>query len=169
MFKSGDAVVHPVRGAGVVERIVEREWRGSSRRYYAISLLNHPGTRVMIPASAADDVGLRPAVSEANLAGVWRVFEESPVELPIDHKERYKAIEHRLSSGSIVDVAGIVRDMAWRRRVKGQLTTKGARIYDEVMDKLVGEVAAAKKISVDEAHGIVRKRLASVPELVAAD
>jgi RNA polymerase-interacting CarD/CdnL/TRCF family regulator len=36
MFKSGDAIIHPVRGAGVVVRIEERQWRGSDNLYYKV-------------------------------------------------------------------------------------------------------------------------------------
>ena len=169
MFQIGDAVVHTARGAGVVESIVEHEWHGSSERYYAISLLSDPGTCVMIPAVAADEIGLRHAVSETKLVSVWRVFEEVPEELPVDHKKRYKAIEDRMSSGETMDVAGIVRDLAWRRRVKGKLTITGSRIFEHVMGVLAGEIAAVKGISFDEAESAVRGRLDRLPEPPAAD
>jgi len=169
MFQAGDAVVHPVRGAGVIERIVERQWRGGTRRYYTISLLGQPATSLMIPAVLADEMGLRHVVSEAKLARVWRVFEKPPEELPVDHKERYKVIEDRLSSNEILDLAGIVRDLAWRQRVQGRLTIKGTRIYEQALGMLAGEVAAARGISFDEAERALRGRLSRLPEPPAAD
>ena len=169
MFQPGDAVVHPVRGAGVIERIVEREWHGGTRRYYTISLVGQPGTRLMIPAVLADEMGVRHVVSEAKLACVWRVFEKPPEELPEDHKERYKVIEDRLGSSEILDVAGIVRDLAWRQRVKGRLTIKCTRVYEQALGMLAGEVAAAQGISFDEAERAVRGRLSRLPEPPAAD
>lgn len=168
MFQVGDAVVHAARGAGVVEDIVEREWHGGSKRYYIISLLSDPGTRLMIPAVVAEEIGLRHAVSKTRLVSVWRVFEEVPEELPVDHKKRYKVIEDRISSGEIVDVAGIVRDLAWRKQVKGNLTITGSRIFEHVIVMLASEVAAVKGISFDEAESAVRGRLSRIPEPQAA-
>ena len=75
-FKTGDAVFHPVRGAGVVTDIKDRKRDGEKRRYYTIELLGHPGTRVMIPASTAKEVGLRHAMSQAKLKKVWLVLRE---------------------------------------------------------------------------------------------
>jgi len=162
MFEAGDAVVHPVRGAGVVERIVEREWHGSRKLYYQIALLSDPGTRLMIPAGVADELGLRHAATKAKLERVWVVLHKSPAELPTDHRERYKILADKLSSGEILEVAETVRDLAWRQKVVGHLTIKGKRLYEQATALLAGEVAAAKGISFAEAESTIRMELGEV-------
>jgi RNA polymerase-interacting CarD/CdnL/TRCF family regulator len=159
VFKTGDAVFHPVRGAGVITGIKDRKRDGEKRRYYTIELLGHPGTRVMIPASTAEKVGLRPAVSQAKLKKVWRVLGDNPEKLPKDHKERYATIEEKLHTGDTFEVAEAVRDMAWRREQEGRLTTKGKRIYEEAVMLLAGEIAAVQEIEVAEAEGQVHAKL----------
>jgi RNA polymerase-interacting CarD/CdnL/TRCF family regulator len=72
-FEAGDAVVHCVRCAGVVVGFEERQWRGSSEMYYRIKLLNSPTSRLMIPASAAEEIGLRHPIPQSKLEQVWRV------------------------------------------------------------------------------------------------
>jgi RNA polymerase-interacting CarD/CdnL/TRCF family regulator len=158
-FKTGDAVFHPVRGAGVVTGIKDRKWDGEKRRYYTIELLGHPGTKVMIPASMAKEVGLRHAMSQTKLKKVWRVLGDDPQKLPKDHKDRYAAIAEKLHTGDTFEVAEAVRDMAWRREQEGKLTTKGKRIYEEALTLLSGEIAAVQEIEIDEAEGQVHEKL----------
>jgi len=167
MFKTGDAVIHPVRGAGVIERIVEREWRGGRRRYYTISLLSNPSTQVMIPLGRADEVGLRSAVSEAQLKRMWRVLQETPDSLPADYRKRFKDVASRLDSGDIMNVASTVRDMAWRQRVEGKLTIQGGRLYEQALSMLAGEVAAVKGIPFAKAESTVKGYLLGPKEPAA--
>jgi CarD family transcriptional regulator len=157
MFKEGDAVVHPVRGAGVVKRVEEREWRGADALYYRIGLLSQPGSSLMIPVGAAKDLGLRRVASRSRLSKMWRVLDTDPETLPREHKERYQLLEDKLHAGDVLQVAEAVRDMAWRRHREGRLTTRGQRMYEEGM--LAGEIAAAKGIGLADAEIQVRDRL----------
>jgi RNA polymerase-interacting CarD/CdnL/TRCF family regulator len=158
-FKTGDAVFHPVRGAGLVTGIKNRKWDGEERRYYMIELLGHPGTRVMVPTSTAKEIGLRHAVSQNKLKKVWRVLCGDPQRLPKDHKDRYAVIEEKLHTGDTFEVAKAVRDMAWRQKQVGKWTTKGKRIYEEAVMLLAGEIAAVQEIEMEEAEGQVHERL----------
>jgi len=159
VFKTGDAVFHPVRGAGVVTGIQDRKWDGEKRRYYTIELLGHPGTRVMVPESTAKKIGLRHAMSQANLKKVWHVLRGDPHKLPKDHKDRYAVIEEKLHTGDTFEVAEAVRDMAWRRKRVGKWTTRGKRIYEQAVMLLAGEIAAVQEIEVKEAEGQVHAKL----------
>ena len=164
MFKAGDRVIHPVRGAGVIERIVERKWRGAPSRYYTMSLLSNPSTRVMIPLVKADEVGLRRAVSESQLKRVWKVLQETPGSLPTNYKQRFKVVSSRVDAGDIMSVAAAVRDMAWQERVKGKLTIQGGQLYKQALSMLIGEVAAVKGIAFEKAESTVRNRLIELRE-----
>jgi RNA polymerase-interacting CarD/CdnL/TRCF family regulator len=162
MFEAGDAIVHPVRGAGVVVRIEERRWHGNNDQYYRIKLLGQPGTSLMIPVSAAETIGLRPAVSRSRLEHVWRVLRADPEKLPADHKARYELLNERLYAGDALQVAEAVRDMAWRQKQEGSLTTQGKRIYEEGMRILSGEIAATQAIDIADAEAQVSEKLAEI-------
>jgi CarD family transcriptional regulator len=159
MFKAGDAIVHPVRGAGVVVRIEERQWRGTNAKYYRIKLLGQPTSSLMVPINAAETIGLRRAVRRSELNQVWHVLRATPQMLPDDHKERYQVLEDRLHTGDILQVAKVVRDMTWRRRHKVGLTTRGKRIYEEGMMLLAGEIAATQDVDLVDAEAQVRAKL----------
>ena len=85
-FKRNDPVVHPVRGAGVVEGIEEQEWLGSRTPYYRIALIEPRGTDFWIPVSAAEEAGLRCAISPSELDQVWCVLRDDPEPLSDNHK-----------------------------------------------------------------------------------
>jgi CarD family transcriptional regulator len=159
MFKEGDAVVHPIRGAGVIKRVEERQWRGADALYYRIGLLSQPGSSLMIPVGVAKDLGLRRAASRTRLTKVWKVLGTDPEKLPTEHKERYQLLEDKLHAGDVLQVAEAVRDMAWRRHREGRLTTRGKTMYEEGMTLLAGEIAASKGIDISDAEAQVRDRL----------
>jgi RNA polymerase-interacting CarD/CdnL/TRCF family regulator len=159
MFKEGDAVVHTNRGAGVIRRVEERQWRGADALYYRIGLLSQPGSSLMIPVGAAKGLGLRRAASQSRLSKVWKVLGTDPQKLPKEHKERYQLLEDKLHAGDVLQVAEAVRDMAWRRHREGRLTTRGKQMYEEGMTLLAGEIAASKGIDIADAETQVRDRL----------
>ena len=70
MFEVGDAVVHPVRGAGVVTDIEELQRDGGNKAYYKIKLLSQVRTSLMVPVKDAATRGLRHAVERSKLGRV---------------------------------------------------------------------------------------------------
>jgi CarD family transcriptional regulator len=159
VFKEGDAVVHPVHGAGVVEVVEHRELGGRSDQFYRIKLLSQPASNLILPTKAADALGLRKAIARSRLGRVWRVLRSAPESLPSDHKERYEAVQGKLQAGDVLRVAEAVRDLTWRQQQEGSLTTRGKRIFDEGMSLLAGEIAAAQGIEITDAELQVRSRL----------
>lgn len=159
MFKAGDPVVHPVRGAGVVVCVEERQWRGTNDKYYRIKLLGQPASSLMVPISVAKTIGLRRAIPQSELDRVWQVLCADPEALPADHRERYELLESKLYAGDVLQIAEAVRDMAWRQRREGSLTTRGKRIYKEGMMLLAGEVAATQGMALHDAEAQIRAKL----------
>jgi CarD family transcriptional regulator len=149
MFQVGDAVVHPAQGAGVVTDIEEFRRRGQDKSYYRIELTSPPRTSVMVPVDDAEERGVREAASASRLKRVWRVLTGSPQLLPDDFATRRAAINDKLSSGKIRRVAEALRDLSWRRRQEGHLTTTERRLYRKGMDTLAGEIAVAKGIDLE--------------------
>jgi len=159
MFEAGDAIVHPVRGAGVVTEVIERKRDGEKREYYRIELMSHPETTVMIPSGATKELGLRRAISQSKIKKLWHILLDDPEKLPGEHKERYAVLQEKLSTGNAFQIAEAVRDMAWRRSRKGRLNTRGKRLYDEGIRFLAGEIAAVIGSDCEEAEWQIRDKL----------
>jgi RNA polymerase-interacting CarD/CdnL/TRCF family regulator len=158
-FKIGDAVVHPIRGAGVVTDIEELRRDGGDKEYYKIELLSHVHTNLMIPVKDAAARGLRRAIRQSKLNRVWRVLRDTPDKLPADHRERQALLERRLASGDLMQVAEAVRDLAWRQHKNNGLTATGRRLYRQGIHLLAGEVAAAEGTDLTDGEAQVRNQL----------
>jgi len=160
MFNTGDAIVHPTRGVGVVVDIQEREWQGSTSQYYQIELLGRePSLKLMIPMKEAGELGLRLAIQESEVHRVWRVLCLGPEELPANHKTRHKLLREKLHAGDVFQTAEVLRDLTWREKEEDHLTTRGRRIYEEALTFLAGELAAAQEVGVEEAKAQIREKL----------
>ena len=61
-FKVGDKAVHPAHGVGEVTAIEQREIGGTKTTFYILRILDN-GMKVMVPTSAATQVGLRAATT----------------------------------------------------------------------------------------------------------
>jgi RNA polymerase-interacting CarD/CdnL/TRCF family regulator len=77
-FEIGDAVVHPIRGAGIVTDIAKLKRHEGSRAYYKIKLLNHVRTHLLLPVRDTLAQGLRRAIRHTRLDRVWRVLRSTP-------------------------------------------------------------------------------------------
>jgi CarD family transcriptional regulator len=145
MFQVGDTVVHPDYGAGVVTEIKAREVLGNEqKRYYSLRLLSEPKTVVMVPVRDEKKVGLRSPLPESKLGRIWRVLRSDPDKLPSNYKKRQKILEEKLDKAGPVQVAEMLRDLAWREEQKNHLTVQGKRLYRKSMKFLAGEVAGAQ-------------------------
>ena len=157
-FTTGDVVVHPVRGAGIVERIVERVWQGNAEMYYRIKLLGQSGTTLTIPASVADEMGVRCAIAPSDLGQLWCVLLSAPGSVPDEPKELRQFLQDKLGTGDIYLVAEVVRDMAWRQ-CKSHLTAAAKQLYEDGVRLLVGEIAATQGVAFGEVETQFRTRL----------
>ncbi len=160
MFSTGDAIVHPTRGVGVVVDIQEREWQGSNSQYYQIELLGRePSLQLMVPIQEADELGIRRAIQKCEVERVWRVLLSEPEDLPGNHKTRHALLTDRLHTGDVFQIAEVLRDLTWRQQVQDHLTTRGRRIHKEALTFLAGEIAAAEGIDVAEAVALITEKL----------
>jgi len=139
-FEIGDPVVHPAQGAGTVHDVTTFERNGEPRQYYSIHLIDDSGM-LMVPTDSADDIGLRRA-----RYGVDQIHEQlfNNPELLADHyRTRHADLRRKLKSGDPIEVAQVVRDLAWREHV-GELTKVDNDLFREGKEMLVGELAAKR-------------------------
>lgn len=160
MFDVGDTVVHPDYGAGIVTDIKELSFLGNEKkRYYSIELLSQPGTTVMVAVRNEKKVGLRSPISQSKLAQIWRILRAGPRTLPTDHSKRFVLLSERLHNGDIFEIAKVLRDLAWRKEEKQNLTMRGKRLYEESLELLSSEVAVAQGSDLDTALAQIADRL----------
>ena len=142
MFNIGDKVVYPMHGAGVIENIEEKEISGEKLRYYIIKLPMGE-MKAMVPLNKAQEVGLRQVIAEGEILKVFEVLKSESSVMPPNWNHRYRANLEKIKSGSIFEVAEVVRNLSLRDRQKG-LSTGEKKMLENARRILLSELVLAK-------------------------
>lgn len=157
MFNIGDKVVYPMHGAGVIESIEEREISGETLSYYVIKLPMGE-MRAMVPLNKVEEVGLRQVIQESEIRSVLDVLKSDSSLMPLNWNHRYRANMEKIKSGSIYEVAEVVRNLSLRDRQKG-LSTGEKKMYENARRILISELVLAKDIAENQAVEILESYL----------
>ena len=107
MFRTGDKIVHPMHGAGVVDSIVTKKVNGVTRDYYILKL-PVGGMVVMIPTATSQAIGVRPVVDTKVADAVIAAIPGLEVDMTPGWNQRYRENMTRLKSGDLLEVAAVV-------------------------------------------------------------
>jgi CarD family transcriptional regulator len=161
MFSIGDAVIHPVLGAGFVTGRKKKQLLDKNLEYFEIEILGKNETKVMVPVENAVSLGLRHAISDDELNKVWQVLSSTAEELPDDNKKRKLVLNRRFETQETCQIAKLVRDLEWRKAQGKNINTTGRKLYDKAMDFLVREIAVAQDVQMRFAKVKVQEALAN--------
>jgi CarD family transcriptional regulator len=138
-FQKGDKVVYPNHGIGVVEDILGGPELKTEGQYYKLRILSN-ATKVMVPCANVDGVGLRRVISEKDVDRIFDLLENRKIEQHSNWKGRYKDNSDKMRSGSIYDVAGVLKDLSFLSKRKS-LSFREKRMLDRARFLVVSEVA----------------------------
>src|SRR5712671_3149751 len=116
-YKIGDKVVYPNHGVGVVEQISYGVLNGRTERYFMIRIVSS-GLRVMVPQSNAMTVGLRSVIRSTESTKVLGFLETGKLNSHHDWKHRFKENSERMRTGSLLEVAVVLKRLVSPRRSK---------------------------------------------------
>jgi CarD family transcriptional regulator len=159
MFAIGDGVYHPTNGAGVVDNLQRLPALSKDSRYYRICMLDGTATIMMIPVEEAEVLGLRRVASLEGVQEAMAVLASPPTTLPTDHKLRHKVCQDRLDAAATLEIAEVVRDLAWRQSGIDRLSVPDMRTFKKAMMLLSGELAIAQGVSLDAAEEQIQRIL----------
>ncbi|MCL6565709.1 MAG: CarD family transcriptional regulator [Acidobacteriia bacterium] len=141
-FKHGDKVVYPNQGVGVIEQISYGMLNGRTVKYYTLRILS-TGSRVMVPQTNVEAVGLRPLIRPAETSKVLSFLEKGRCTNHHDWKHRYKENSERMRTGSLMDVAAVLKSLLALSRTK-PLSFREKKMLERAKQLLVSEMAVAK-------------------------
>jgi CarD family transcriptional regulator len=143
-FKVGDKAVHPSHGVGEVTAIEKREIGGSSQNFYILRILDN-AMKVMVPVSAATQVGLRAIMSDKDANNILSTMRAREVAVDVQPwSRRFRVYTEMIKSGSPVEIAKVLRDMN-RLKFDKDLSFGERRLLDQARSLLLKELAFAKK------------------------
>lgn len=141
-FRIGDRAFYPAQGVTEVIGIESREVSGNQETFYMLRLLNSD-RRIMVPLSKAPQVGLRSVIKREDVPKVFNCLRSRPARLCKDNwNKRYRGYIEKLKSGSVYDVAEVLRDL-YLLRYEKQLSFGERRLMDHAKELLVQEISVA--------------------------
>ena len=143
MFKVGDKIVYPMHGAGIIEAIEQRDFKGEKCGFYVLHM-PYGGMKVKIPAASSCEVGLRRIIGPVEADKVFEIFNNVPEDENANWSKRYRENMVRIKSGNIFEVACVVRSLMLREKEKG-LSTGEKRMLSSARQILVSELVLAKE------------------------
>ena len=156
MFKIGDEVVYPMRGAGVIENIEEKIIGGEKLEYYSIKM---PGeVKVMVPIAKADQIGVRGIIDQETAGKVFKVLEENSTEMSMNWNKRYRDNMEKIKSGDIYEVADVVRNLSLKQKEKG-LSTGEKKMLLNAKQILVSELTLVSKLGQEKVEEMIETRI----------
>ena len=138
-FKVNQEVVYPLQGVGKITSIEEKQFKGEDVLYYIIYLEVSDMT-IMVPTDKAEELGIRAIVSEAESKKALKLISEEYEPVTADWKMRYQMNLDLLKSGSVTDIATVVKTLYHRSKVK-ELPILERKLYDSALKLLTDEVS----------------------------
>lgn len=157
-YKIGDKVVYPNHGVGAIEQVSYGVLNGRTERYYMIRILSS-GLRVMVPHSNSDSVGVRPVIRSNDASKVLGFLEKGKLNSHHDWKHRFKENSERMRTGSLLEVAVVLKSLVSLSRSK-PLSFREKKMLERAKYLLVSEMATARNTSAESAETMVVKSLA---------
>jgi CarD family transcriptional regulator len=141
-FNIGDKVVYPSQGVSVVESISEEELAGSTMNCYTLRLLS-TDSKVVVPLTNSERVGLRPLSEEAAVSRALERLSSAETNGVEDWKDRYRANLERIKTGDLDEIVDVLRCLA---EVAGRktLSFRERKMYDHARQLLVVETAVVQ-------------------------
>jgi len=143
-FQVGDKAVYPAQGVAEVVGIEEKDIAGNRQAFYVLRILD-TDRKIMVPVKNADAVGLRQVISEQEIQEIFDILRERTI--AFDNQtwnRRYRGFMDKIKTGSIYDVAEVLRDL-YRLKTDKQLSFGERRMLDTARTLIVKEIAIARE------------------------
>lgn len=141
-FRIGDRAVYPAHGVAEVVGIESREVSGNQETFYLLQLVDSD-RRILVPLRQVPKVGLRRVIRREEVPAVFKVLRDKPPRAPRQNwNRRYRAYVEKLKTGSVYDVAEVMRDL-YLLRYEKPLSFGERKLLDTAKELLVRELSVA--------------------------
>ena len=157
MFNVGDNIVYAMHGAGTIDSIEEKEILGEKLSYYIIKM---PGeVKIMVPTAKAETMGVRSVIDAEGANRVLKILEADETEMSQNWSKRYRENLDKMKTGDIFEVADVVRNLSFKQKEKGTLSTGEKKMLNNAKVILVSELSLAENSSRDEIEKLVDNKI----------
>ncbi|HMD33213.1 MAG TPA: CarD family transcriptional regulator [Candidatus Acidoferrales bacterium] len=157
-FRLGEKVVYPNHGVGIIEQISFGVLNGRTEKYFMLRVVSS-GLRVMVPHSNVQAVGLRPVIQSTEAGRVLNYLENTKCGSHHDWKHRFKENSERMRTGSLYEVATVLKSLVSLSRSK-PLSFREKKMLERARHLLISELATARNAPEQTMEDSVTKALA---------
>ena len=160
-FKTGEYIVYPAHGVGLIVSIEEQEIAGLTLELFVISF-------------EQDKLTLRVPVAKIKSVGMRHLAEEDVVQKSLDTvtgrarvkrtmwSRRAQEYEAKINSGDLIAISEVVRDL-YRSDDQPEQSYSERQLFEQAMDRMSREIGAVNKLTLTEAIQLIEKNLAKSP------
>lgn len=161
-YKTGEYIVYPAHGVGLVTAIEELEVAGQKLELFVISF-------------EQDKLILRVPVSKITSAGMRKLAEPEEIEKSLKTVQgrarvkrtmwsrRAQEYEAKINSGDLIAIAEVVRDL-YRSDNQPEQSYSERQLYEAALGRMAREISAVNRVSTTEAVVLIEKNLAKGPK-----
>jgi len=157
-FQVGDSVVYPNHGVGVIEQISSRTDGQTVEKFYLLNIKS-ASLKVSVPFRNANAVGLRPVVKNGDILKILAYLEDGECDSNVDWKNRFRENSDRMRTGSLLDVAAVLKSLLMLDRSK-PLSAREQKMLERARYLLVSELAMSKNCAEADIEELLSKALA---------
>jgi len=159
-FHIGDKVVYPNHGVGVIEQIGSRTLGATVERFYLLHI-KASSLKVMIPCHNAGNVGMRRVVRNGEVQKILDFLSISENGSNGDWKDRFKENSERMRTGSLLEVAGVLKSLIALHQAK-PLSFREKKMLERARYLLVSELAMSRNCEESKVEEILTAALAKI-------
>ncbi len=157
-FQIGDKVVYPNHGVGIIEQISSRTTGSTVERFYLLKIKSS-SLKVMVPFNNVASVGLRRVIRNGEIQKILDFLTAGKCDNNSDWKYRFKENSDRMRTGSLLEVAGVLKGLLLLNQTK-PLSFREKKMLERARYLLVSELAMAKNWDEAQVEQLISKALA---------
>jgi CarD family transcriptional regulator len=157
-FHIGDKVVYPNHGVGVIEQISSRTIGTNVEQFYLLKIQAN-SLKVMVPFNNVGTVGLRRVVKNGDIQKILDFLTDGECDNNADWKYRFKENSDRMRTGSLFDVAAVLKGLLQVNQAK-PLSFREKKMLERARYLLVSELAMAKNCADSQVESLLTETLA---------
>jgi len=157
-FQVGDSVVYPNHGVGIIEQISSRTIGQTVEKFYLLNIKSS-SLKVSVPFRNAHAVGLRRVVKNGDVLKLLAFLEAGACDSNADWKDRYRENSERMRTGSLLEVAAVLKSLLMLDRSK-PLSFREQKMLERARYLLVSELAMARNCAEGDIEELLTRALA---------
>jgi len=156
-FHIGDKVVYPNHGVGIIEQISSRTMGATVEQFYLLKIQSS-SLKVMVPFHNVGMVGLRRVIRNGEIQKIIDFLTNGECDSNADWKYRFKENSDRMRTGSLLDVAAVLKGLLVLNQIKS-LSFREKKMLERARYLLVSEMAMAKNCAEAEVEELLSEAL----------